>query len=59
MDKKYEGLLENKTWILVPRPKDKKVLSNRWVFKTKVNQEGKLKNSRPGWSYEGIRSEKG
>jgi len=42
VDKEYKGLLENKTWILVPRPKDKKILSNRWVFKTKLNQEGKV-----------------
>lgn len=42
MDSEYKSLLENKTWILVPRPKNKKVLSNRWVFKTKFNQKGEV-----------------
>lgn len=42
MDSEYASLIENKTWILVPRPKNKKVLSNRWVFKTKCNQKGEI-----------------
>lgn len=42
MNNEYKSLLENKTWILVPRPQNKKVLSNRWVFKTKVNQKGEV-----------------
>lgn len=42
MDSEYKSLLENKTWILVPRPRNKKVLSNRWVFKTKSNQKGEV-----------------
>lgn len=42
MDSEYKNLLENKTWTLVPKPKDKKILSNRWVFKTKVNQKGEV-----------------
>jgi len=29
-------------WTLVPRPSDKKVLSNRWVFKTKKNQDSEI-----------------
>lgn len=43
MKKEYETLQENETWILVSRPANKKVLTNRWVFKTKVNQDGKIK----------------
>lgn len=42
MNNEYKSLSENKTWILIPRPKDKKVLSNRWVFKTKFNQKGEI-----------------
>lgn len=38
----YDTLKENKTWILVPRPKNKKVLSNRWVFKIKLTQDGQI-----------------
>jgi len=28
--------------MLLPRPSDKNVLSNRWVFKTKRNQNGEI-----------------
>lgn len=34
--------MENQTWILVPRPSDKKILSNKWVFKTETNQNGEV-----------------
>jgi len=42
MKKEYDTLRENKTWILVPRPNDKKILTNRWVFKTKTNKNGEI-----------------
>lgn len=42
MKKEYETLRENNTWILVPRPANKKIISNKWVFKTKVNQDGEI-----------------
>jgi len=42
MDCEYKSLQENATWILVARPKEKKILSNRWVFKTKINQKGEI-----------------
>lgn len=42
MKKEYDTLQENKTWILVSRPKNKKVLTNRWVFKAKTNEYGEI-----------------
>ena len=42
MKKEYDSLQDNGTWILVEKPKDKKVLTNRWVFKTKTNQNGEI-----------------
>jgi len=42
MDSEYKNLVENKTWILVSKPENKKILSNRWVFKTKINQKGEV-----------------
>lgn len=42
MQREYNSLIENKTWIIVPRPNNKKVLTNRWVFKTKVRQDGSV-----------------
>lgn len=42
MKKEFEALMRNGTWSLVPRPEEKKILTNRWVFKTKRNSEGKI-----------------
>ncbi|CAK9816458.1 Retrovirus-related Pol polyprotein from transposon TNT 1-94 [Anthophora quadrimaculata] len=42
MTVEYQTLMKNGTWSLVPRPKDKKILTNRWVFKTKHNNDGSL-----------------
>ena len=37
----YDSLLENKTWVLVPRPKDWQVVANRWVYNDELlNLEG-------------------
>ena len=31
----YESLMANKTWVLVPRPKDRSVVTCRWVYDRK------------------------
>lgn len=42
MEQEYNTLRENNTWTLVEKPQDVKVLTNRWVFKTKINQKGEV-----------------
>lgn len=42
MEKEILTLKRNGTWSLVPRPENKKVLSNKWVFKTKTNSKGEV-----------------
>lgn len=42
MELEYNSLIENNTWQLVSRPKDKKVLKNKWVFKVKRQQYGSI-----------------
>ena len=37
----YDSLLENKTWVLVPRPKDRQVVANRWVYD--IKHDGRFK----------------
>ena len=33
---------KNKTWELVPHPKDKNIIGTKWVFKNKMNEEGQV-----------------
>jgi hypothetical protein len=37
----YDSLLENGTWVLVPRPKDQKIVANHWVYDIKHNNRYK------------------
>ena len=40
MQDEMNSLYENKTWVLVEKPKDKKVINNCWVFVKKLNPDG-------------------
>jgi len=40
MKQVYETLLDNKTWDLVPLPKDRQVVGCKWVFRIKENADG-------------------
>eukprot|EP00253_Pinus_taeda_P006803 PITA_06803 len=42
MDEELEKIERNNTWELVPRPKDKKVIGTKWVFKNKLNENGEV-----------------
>ena len=41
-DDEYRALMKNKTWDLVYRPKDRRVLSNKWVFRIKYRNDGSI-----------------
>lgn len=42
MDDEYNALMRNKTWNLVPKPFDKKIVGCKWVFKIKRNSDGSI-----------------
>jgi len=46
MKTEYKTLIENGTWILVRRPINKKILSNRWVFRIKKEKSTNTKRDR-------------
>ena len=37
MKKELDSIMKNKSWTLVRRPKDAKVVKSRWVLRTKDN----------------------
>ena len=39
MNEQLDQIEKNQTWDIVPRPIDKNVVGNKWIFKNKVNEE--------------------
>ncbi|KAH9745092.1 retrovirus-related pol polyprotein from transposon RE1 [Citrus sinensis] len=42
MKAKYDALMSNGTWTLVPRTEHHKLVGNKWVFRVKSNTDGSL-----------------
>ncbi|GKA61512.1 ribonuclease H-like domain-containing protein [Tanacetum coccineum] len=42
MRDEYNALIKNKTWILVPRPRDTNIVRSMWLFKHKYFADGSL-----------------
>jgi hypothetical protein len=40
MDEELDHIEKNATWELVPRPKNNNVISKKWVFRNKLNENG-------------------
>lgn len=44
MDEEIESIKKNKTWELVDLPEGKDAISVKWIYKTKHDVDGKVKN---------------
>ena len=42
MIEEYQSIIKNDVWDVVPRPKDKSVVSSKWIFKTKHSSDGNI-----------------
>ena len=42
MHDELEQFEQNKVWSLVPRPTNQNVIGTKWIFKNKLNEEGKI-----------------
>ena len=42
MEEELSQIKKNKTWELVPRPKDKNVTGTKWVFINKLDENGQV-----------------
>jgi transposase InsO family protein len=54
MDEELNSHSENKSWNLVPRPDNHKVLGGRWVYKTKLGLDGKVARYKARWVVRGF-----
>jgi hypothetical protein len=41
-NEELDQIEKNQTWELVPRPKNKNVIVTKWIFKSKVNENGEI-----------------
>ena len=46
MVEKYQSIVKNDVWDVVPRPKEKSVVSSKWIFKMKHVADGIIEKSR-------------
>ena len=46
MESKYNSVLENNTWDLVPPPEKKNAIGSKWVYKVKRNADGSVERFR-------------
>lgn len=42
MVKEYQSILKNGVWDIVPRPKEKSIVSSKWLFKIKYASDGSI-----------------
>jgi hypothetical protein len=42
MIEEYQSIMKNEVWEIVPRPKNKDVVSSRWLFKIKHDANGSI-----------------
>jgi hypothetical protein len=46
MDEELDQIKKNDTWELVPRLKNKNVISTKWVFRNILNEDGHVTNNK-------------
>ena len=59
MNEEIEQIQKNKTWTLVSRPKDKNVIGSQWVFRNKLNEDGKVSRNKERLVHKGYTQEEG
>ena len=59
MNEEIEKIEKNKIWTLVPRPKDKNVIDIKWVFRNKLNEDGKVSRNKERLVCKGYSQEEG
>jgi hypothetical protein len=55
----YCSLTENGTWVLVDAPKDRKILSGKWVWKLKKGSRGEVVRHKARWVVRGFEQQEG
>ena len=59
MENEVNSLTENHTWDLVDRPKDRAVLTGKWVYKHKCGLNGEILRHKLRWVVRGFEQREG
>ena len=59
MKEEIEQIEKNKTWTLVPRLKDKIVIGTKWVYRKKLDENGKVTRNKARLVCKGYAQEEG
>ncbi|RWS00084.1 hypothetical protein B4U79_15836, partial [Dinothrombium tinctorium] len=59
IEEKLKSLKANNTWIDVARPKDRKVIPDKWVFKRKIKPDGSIERYKPRLVVKGFNQQLG
>ena len=49
MADEYQALIDNDTWLLVPRPPGANVVTGKWIYKHKFHSDGTLARHKARW----------
>jgi hypothetical protein len=59
MLEEYRSILKNNVWDIVPRPKDKSVVSSKWIYKIKHAVDGSVENFKARFVASGFTQKEG
>ena len=59
MVEEYQSIMKNDVWEIVPRPKDKSVVSSKWIFKAKHSTNGSIEKYKARFVERGFSQKEG
>ena len=59
MLEEYKSILKNNVWDIVPRPKDKSVVSSKWIYKIKHAADGSVERFKARFVARGFSQKEG
>jgi hypothetical protein len=59
MIEKYQSIMQNDVWDVVPRPKEKSVVSSKWIYKKKHKTDGNIEKYKARFVARGFSQKEG
>jgi hypothetical protein len=59
MLEEYRSIIKNNVWDIVPRPKDKPVVSSKWIYKIKHAADGSVEKFKEIFLFRGFTQKEG